>query len=136
MEKIKNSVKRMLRKQWEQACNGYLCELLRVWELYAPHNGFWIGDEVGGVYDYADGTLDISIENIIYCVENDVTREQYDEWQQYVCDAAEFHLPTPNLKSWMHGCPRTPPETIKHLQTLKQQLREEVEKARGTVHNA
>lgn len=127
--KTDSDTKSILRKQYETACNGYLRELLRMWELKG-HYGFWIGDEVGGVYDYGDGTIDISMENIIYCVENDVTREQYDEWQQYVCDAAEFRLPTPNLKSWMHGCPRTPPETIKHLQTLKQQLWEEVENVR------
>jgi hypothetical protein len=33
MEKTKDSTKRMLKEQWEKACNGYLVELLRMWEL-------------------------------------------------------------------------------------------------------
>ena len=48
--------------------------------------GYWIGDEVGGVYDYGDGMFTINMDDIIYCVA-DVTREQYIEWQEYICDA-------------------------------------------------
>ena len=32
MKKTKDAVKRQLKGQWEQACNGYLCELLNMWE--------------------------------------------------------------------------------------------------------
>ena len=65
MEKTKSGIKKMLKDQWEQACNGYLVELLRMWELDA-HYGCWIGDDVGGVYDYGDGMVTISMDNIIY----------------------------------------------------------------------
>ena len=44
MEKTKNSVKRMLKKQYEKACNGYLCELLRMWEL-DMYYGYWDFDK-------------------------------------------------------------------------------------------
>ena len=33
MEKTKSGIKKMLKEQYEKACNGYLCELLRMWEL-------------------------------------------------------------------------------------------------------
>ena len=48
MKKAKDAVKRLLKEQWEQACNGFLVELLRMWELDA-HYGYWIGDETAGV---------------------------------------------------------------------------------------
>lgn len=135
MEKAKDSIKALLRQDYEKAVNGYLNELLRMWELDA-HYGYWIGDEVGGLYDYGDGSFDINIQDIIYCVENDVTREQYDEWQEYICDAAEFNFPMPNLRSWMRGCPRTPPEAFEKLRKLKQDLNDAVEEEKKKVNNS
>jgi hypothetical protein len=60
MEKTKPAVKRQLKEQWKKACNGFLTELLRMWEQDAYY-GYWIGDEVGGVYDYGDGMFTISM---------------------------------------------------------------------------
>lgn len=121
MSKTKDSTKAMLREQWEKACNGYLVELLRMWELDAYY-GYWIGEEIGGVYDYGDGMFTIGMYDIIYCVEHDIGREQYIGWQEYCCDAAEFGFDTPNLTSWMMGCPRTPPEVFEKLRKMKKIL--------------
>lgn len=117
--------KTQLREQWEKACNDYMKELLRVWELDTFY-AYWVGEDVGGVLDY-DGAFSISMEEIIFCVENDVTEDQYEEWQNYVCDAAEFGFSTPNLKSWMKGCPRTQPEVFARLRVIKKDLAEAVE---------
>jgi hypothetical protein len=66
-------------------------------------------------------------------VENDVTSEQYDEWQEYICDASEFNFPLPNLRSWMHGCPRTSPEAFEKLRKLKQYLNDAVEEEKQRI---
>ena len=121
MSKTKDSTKAMLREQWEKACNGYLTELLRMWELDAYY-GYWIGEEIGGVYDYGGGMFTIGMNDIIYCVEHDIGREQYIEWQEYCCDAAEFGFDMPNLKSWIMGCPRTSQEVFKKLREMKKIL--------------
>ena len=97
-----------------------------MWELDG-HYGYWIGDEDGSLYDYGDGMFTISMDDIIYCVINDVTREQYMEWQEYICDAHEFKFDIPNLRSWMRGCPRTPPEAFDKLRKLKADLDKAVE---------
>lgn len=133
-EKTKQEILRQLKKDYEAACNGYLCELLRMWELDA-HYGYWIGDEVGGVYDYGDGMLYINMDDIIYCVEHDVTQQQYIEWQEYTCDAAEFGFDTPNLRSWMHGCPRTSAETFKYLREIKAMLNNAIQDEKNRVKN-
>ena len=125
MKKTKDAMKRQLKEQFEQACNGYLCELISMWELNAYY-GYWIGEEVGGVYDYG-GMFTINMDDIIYCVEHDVTALQYQEWQDYICDAAEFGFDTPNLRSWIRGCPRTSKETFDTLRKLKQDLQDAVE---------
>ena len=121
MKKTKDAVKRKLKGQWELACNGYLCELLNMWELDSYY-GYWIGEEIGGVYDYGGGMFTIGMDDIIYCVEHDIGREQYIEWQEYCCDAAEFGFDMPNLKSWIMGCPRTSQEVFKKLREMKKIL--------------
>jgi hypothetical protein len=125
MEKTKDAVKQQLREDWEKACNGYLVELLRMWQLDG-HYGYWIGEDVGGVYDYG-GDMCIGMDDIIYCVEHDVTEEEYREWSDYCVEASEFGFDTPNLKSWHMGCPRTPKETFGHLRILKKNLADAVE---------
>ncbi len=126
MKKTKDAVKQQLKEQWKKACKGFLDELLRMWELDA-HYGYWIGDEDGTLYDYGDGMFTINMDDIIYCVLVDITREQYMEWQEYICDASEFGFDTPNLRSWIRGCPRTSKETFDTLRMLKQRLQDVVE---------
>jgi hypothetical protein len=132
MEKTKEDIKRMLRKQWEQACNGYLVELLRMWELDSYY-GFWVGKEVGGVYDYGYGMFTISMDDIIYCVENDVPESQYIEWQEYCCDAAEFSFDQPNLRSWVKGCPRTSELVFNKLREMKKVMLDAVEQEKERI---
>ena len=135
MEKVKDAVKRQLKEQWKQACHGFLTELLRMWELDACY-GYWIGDETGSVYDYGDGMFTINMDDIIYCVLADVTREQYIEWQEYICDAAEFGFDTPNLRSWMMGCPRTDEETFKKLRDMKKGLEKAIDVEKERLKNS
>jgi hypothetical protein len=134
MENTKDAVKAQLKEQWQQACNGFLVELLRMWELDA-HYGYWIGDDIGGLYDYGDGMFTIGMDEIIYCVDHDVTQQQFMEWQEYCCDAAEFGFDTPNLKSWMRGCPRTSAKTFKNLREIKAMLNDAVKEEKERVKN-
>jgi hypothetical protein len=75
------------------------------------------------------------MDDIIYCVLNDVTSEQYEEWQQYICDASEFGFDTPNLRSFVRGCPRTPPETFQHLREIKATLNDAIRDEKERMKN-
>jgi predicted Fe-S protein YdhL (DUF1289 family) len=77
----------------------------------------------------------IGIDDMIYCVDCDVTREEYMEWQEYCCDAAEFSFETPNLRSWLQGCPRTPSETFERLHKLKADLNNAINEEQERVKN-
>ena len=120
MEKTKKSIKEALKKQYEKACNGYLTELLRMWELDACY-GYWSNDEPGTIYHYGD-THNLTMEEIIYIVENDIEENEVLEWEDYCLDAYEFKFTTPNLRAWHIGCPRTPPETFERLRQPKADL--------------
>ena len=120
MEKTKNSVKRMLKEQYEKGCNGYLCELLRMWEL-DMHYGYWNSDQSGTIYHYGE-THNLTMEEIIYIVENDIEEDEVLEWEEYCLDAYEFNFTTLTLRDWHMGCPRTPKETFERLRKLKADL--------------
>jgi hypothetical protein len=125
MEKTKDAVKRQLKEQWKQSCNGYLVELLRMWELDA-HYGYWNSDQPGTIYHYGD-THNLTMEDIIYIVDNDIEEDEVLEWEDYCLDAYEFNFTTPNLRAWHMGCPRTPQETFDRLRQLKSDLAKAVE---------
>lgn len=124
--KVKEPVKRMLRKNYMNACNQYLAELLNTWELSASE-GFWIGDEVGGVYDDGDGWVTISMKEIIFCVENEVTIETFHEWQEYCVRAHAYGFAMPNLKSWVTGCPRVETAVFDKLDGVRADLQKAID---------
>ena len=133
MEKTKDSIKRMLKEQYEKACNGYLCELLRMWELDA-HYGYWTSDEPGTIYHYGE-THNLSMEDIIYIVENDIEENEVLAWEDYLLDAYEFGFNIPNLRSWHMGCPRTPQDVFDKLRSLKDDLAAAVEAEKERIKN-
>lgn len=133
MEKTKDGIKRMLKEQYEKACNSYLVELLRMWELDA-HYGYWNSDEPGTIYHYGE-THNLTMEDIKYIVENDIEEDEVLAWEDYLLDAHEFGFTLPNLRSWHMGCPRTPQEVFDKLRRMKADLDAAVEEEKARVRN-
>ena len=109
---------KLLKENYEKACNDYVAALLTLWDLDGYY-GCWIGEEVGGVYDYGDGIFTIGMQDIVYCVENGVTSEEYEQWQEYGIKCAEYNLPILNLNAWHKGAPR---HDFTKLDALKKDL--------------
>ena len=112
---------RILRENYEKACNAYLLALANVWGWNCKSYGYWVADEIGGVYIYADDTF-INMDDIIFCVENNISEQTYNAWQDYCIWADEFNQHKPNLKSWIMGCQRVDEETQKKLTDMKREL--------------
>jgi hypothetical protein len=115
--------KELLKKNYEKACNDYVAALLALWELDSYY-GFWISDEVGGVYDYGDGIFTIGMQDIVYCVENGVTEREYEEMLEYCVKCSEYNLPMINLNAWHNGTPR---HDFTKLDALKKDLDNAIE---------
>ena len=126
-------------KQERECCVCRICFLVSLTvSVLLIVGGFLMppkGEISGSVYDYGDGTFTINMDDIIYCVLADVTYEQYIEWQEYICDAAEFGFDTPNLRSFVRGCPRTSAETFKHLREIKAMLNDAIQDEKERVKN-
>lgn len=113
-----------LRERYDEACEAYVKALLELWEGDA-HYGYWIADEVGTVYSYGEYIF-INMEDIIYCVENGVSEEEYIAWQDYCTFAHEYGQSAPNFVSWCKGCPRLSKEEQDKLISMKRELNEAI----------
>lgn len=127
MNKTTDGVKRMLKEQYEKACNAYLVELARMWEWDLKSHGFWNGDEVGSIYHYGE-SYNICMDDIIYCVDNDITSDEYFVHTEYCLRCSEFNIRPLSLKEWHEGAPRIPDEALDRLENLKRNLEDEIEK--------
>ena len=125
MKKIKEAVKRELKESYETMCNNYKDALLRLWEL-DWHYGYWNSDEPGTIYHYGE-VHNLTMEEIIYIVENDIEEDEVLAWEDYTLDAYEFGFYTPNLQAWHMGCPRTSQEAFDKFRDLKDKLNDAVE---------
>ena len=133
MNKVTNTatVIKELQTQWNDACNAYLERLTKMWQWDSYYGG-WAADEVGGWYIYGDDTS-ITMDNIRYCVEHNITHTEYMKWSEYCVSAAEFNFNQVGLRAWCEGCPRIEQETFDHLRNLKQQLADDVEKIKNDI---
>ena len=140
MEKTKDSVLRQLEQEYEQACNAWVLELARMWNLDVQV-GYWIGGETGGVYDFG-GEWAIGMRDIRYAVRGGITYDQAIDWVDYVCWAGANDVHQPTLQEYVEykvpildeEARQRITEGRKRIEQMKVELMricdEEVEKAR------
>jgi hypothetical protein len=123
MRKTKENIKR----EYIRACNDYLYKLLDNWQFYeddvdAPCNfGWWVGDEVGGVFCLEDDTF-IDMNDIRYCVDNDVDYETYTEYLDYITRCDGYGFDKINLNAFVKGAPRISNEQFDRLDKMRQEF--------------
>ena len=110
--------KQMLKNNFESVVRNYTMALLTAWDIDAS-DCYWVGNEVGSTYIIL-GEYQLNLNDMIYCVEEDVDFETFKEWSDYCVFAAEFKQNIPNLKSWHKGCPRLNKEARQKLINLRQ----------------
>lgn len=112
---MKKSVK--LRKEFDRAVANYIAALLKQFDWDAFY-GYWVGDDCTGIYAYAEEYF-ISLADVIYIVDNNVSLDDFQEWYFYTLFASEYKQTCPNLNSWMKGCPRLSKVEQEKLRTMQ-----------------
>ena len=118
----------LLKENYEKACNDYVAALLTLWGVDCKC-GYWVGSEVGGVYD-CDGWIFLNMQDVVYCVENGVTSEEYEQWQDYCVKCTQYNLPILNLNAWHKGAPR---HDFTKLDALKKDLDDATEEYKNNA---
>lgn len=85
-------MKSNLRNDYEDACNNYITEFVRISEF---DFGGWIGYNVGGIALFGDYAIDFL--NIVYIVDNDVPVDTFVNWYWF---CAEYEQCKINLQNY------------------------------------
>lgn len=129
----KKTEKKAVIKAYETACENIVKELRREWDI-SERDGYWIGDEIGGLYDHESG-FTITVGDMVYCIEHDISRLTYMDYLDYNVRCLEYNLKTMNLKSYIMGAPRVSDKAFDNLDKLKKDLnnaiKEELTKQKG-----
>ena len=122
-EYLKNEIK----SEFESVCNAYVSLLAKNWgydsdEFDTTHGfGWWVAGETGTVYCFMDD-LFISMDDIRFCVDNDVDEETYSDYLDYNCQCSEYGFNGLNLKSYVSGAPRIKEDVFNELREKKNEL--------------
>lgn len=120
-----------LKKNFELTANGYVKMLCKKWHLEESY-GFWVSDEVGGLWCYGDNyALDYDTIRII--VNEDVNFADFDQWNEYCIWAKQYNQNIPNFRSWLNGCPRISDEVRQKLVELKAEFEKACKDAKESL---
>ena len=131
--KTKPAIIRNLREQLAKAANGYALELHNMWDIEATADDYWIGgaEEPCGAPYQMHSYYFISLDTMQYIVENGITQQEYDEYQDYQQRVASVsdRLYVPEFREWReHPDRRYKPDALERIQMLQDQLDQEVER--------
>lgn len=99
-------------------------------------NDIWLTsvNEVGGCLCVFGETF-YDLDDMLTDLMEDAPVGELDRYNAYVSRYTEPGLEKLcNYRSWLHGCPRYSEETLAHLEGLRQELSDEVERLNGKEH--
>ena len=130
--KINPMTKEYLKHNFELTAQGYIKMLCKMWHLEETY-GYWVADEIGGVWCYGDTGIAITYEDLRVLVDQEVPFDEFFDYNEYCSWAIEFGQIEPNLSSWLRGCPRHSKETMQRIKNMKVNLDEETAKLRSLL---
>ena len=105
-------MKHELKLAYEAACANYIAAFMEQYGLTCDPEP-WVANEIGGIVNIGDCFF--GFDEIRLCVDNDVPWNDLIEWYDYNTQSNQYGLATPNLKSWLKGCPRVSKERLDEI---------------------
>lgn len=100
-----------LIENYEKSVNAIIDAFNKKHE-FNGNDGYWIGNEVGGVYDFGD-TMTFDFRDILLDIKEDAPNGEIEKWQDYNLRVWSVNnmvggvfLKDVNYRSWLNGCPR------------------------------
>lgn len=125
-----------LKETFDKLANEYLncfAEKYFSFDDGSQTEGYWVADEPGGVLEIGDYYF--NYDTVRYCVDNDIKYETVVKWYDYCLRVGmvDETLPTPNIKSWVAGCPTYNEKELERLETLKSRIEEQKEELKECI---
>lgn len=111
-----------LIKNYENAVNAIIEEFKNKQEIES-NEGYWIGNQIGEVYDFGD-TMTFDFRDIMIDLKENATKGEIFKWRNYMLRiwqinnmAGGVFLQEANYRSWLRGCPRISEEDLDRIET-------------------
>lgn len=100
-----------LIKNYEDAVNAIITEFKKKQGIESDE-GYWIGNQIGEVYDFGDA-MTFDFHDILIDLKENAPKEEIFKWRNYMLRiwsinnmAGGVLLQEANYRSWLKGCPR------------------------------
>jgi hypothetical protein len=126
--KYKESIVLDLKNRYIGVVSDYCYQFCEKHEYnYNPY--FWVGNEIGGIYDAGD-TIFVDFDTMRIDIDNNVSKDEFIKWHEYCLRLGmiDIEIPTPKFKDWINGCSRRSEEEIVKMENYKQKIDEWTEK--------
>lgn len=126
-------------KNYENAVNAIITAFKEKQDL-DTYGGYWIGNQIGEVYDFGDMTFDF--RDILIDLKEDAPKGEIFKWGEYMTRiwsinnmAGSILLKDNNYRSWLKGCPRLTEEELNAVEEKWKTLVDEIAALGKKVEN-
>lgn len=120
-----------LISNYENAVNAIVDEFKKKQEIKSSE-GYWIGKEIGGVYDFGD-TMTFDFRDILTDIKTNAEKDEIFKWQEYNLRIWSLNnmvggmfLQEINYSNWLKGCPRLSSDELDKVEAKYKKLVEEI----------
>lgn len=99
---------------FEQGCIELAKQFAQRYDF--PRQFYWVGDNIGDICSFGDYFF--STETMKVALDNNISESELMDWYYYTIDSENYNLFTPNLQSWIKGCPRANKHQLEVLREL------------------
>lgn len=120
-----------LIKNYEDAVSAIIEEFKKKQGIDS-NEGYWIGNQIGEVYDFGD-TMTFDFHDILTDIKSNAQKEEIFKWRNYTLRiwsinnmAGGILLQEMNYRSWLKGCPRLTEEELNAVENKWKNLVDEI----------
>ena len=128
------------KKKYENAVNAIITAFKEKQGL-DTYEGYWIGNQIGEVYDFGD-TMTFDFRDILIDLKEDAPKDEIFKWRDYMMRiwsinhmAGGVLLKENNYRSWLKGCPRLTEEELNAVEDKWKTLVDEIAALGKKVEN-
>lgn len=130
-----------LISRYENAVNAIIEEFKKKQEL-TSNEGYWIGNQIGEVYDFGDAyTFDFN--DVLLDIKENAVKGEIFKWRNYMLRIWQLNnmaggvlLNEINYRSWIKGCPRLTDDELNTIETKWKNLINEIAELGKTKNNS
>ncbi len=118
---INTKLKNKLHKRFNKIIEEYTNKFLEQFNLDSE-NCWWVGNRIGLDLFCFNDIYTIDLSDMIYCIEENVSYDEFIEHEDYCTKCNEYNFPIMNLQSWHKDAPRISKDFFNALNKCKYRI--------------